>query len=399
MTPEEAREEFPALETTTYVNVSVQSLVPARTRRAVEEHIHTRCSGTLSKEGALAAVEESRTRFATMVRAHPDEVATIKNVSEGINFIAGALDLEAGDNVVLCQELEHPSNVFPWHNLARRKGVEVRAVPAEDGRIPAERLVEAMDGRTRLVTAPTVGFSPGFRTRTVPLAEACRAHGAFFLLDAAQSVGIVDTDVSELGCDALAVASQKGLMAFYGAGFLYCRREAAEAMLPAGLGRYGVTFGPGVGETAVEGEAFEYAPGARRFDSGNFNYLGYLAAATSMSLLEAVGPVRVDAHVRGLATRLAEGLAALGLPVCGGVDASDRVHIVTVGKPGDGGHDTSSDPAIRSLYRFLTDAGVVLSIRRGVLRFSFHVYNNQADVDGILDLVTGWAAAETVAAG
>lgn len=394
MTPDEAREEFPALETTTYVNVSVQSLVPARTRRAVERHVSARCSGTMSKEDALAAVEDARTRLAAMVGAHPDEIATIKNVSEGINLIAGSLDLVAGDNVVLCQELEHPSNVFPWHNLARRRGVEVRTVSAEDGRIPAERIVDAMDGRTRLVTAPTVGFSPGFRTRTKPLAEACRARGAFFLLDAAQSVGIVDTKVGELGCDALAVATQKGLMAFYGAGFLYCRREVAEALLPAGLGRYGVTFGPGVGETAVEGEEFEYAPAARRFDSGNFNYLGYLAAASSMSLLEAVGPARVDAHARRLAGRLAAGLDAAGLPVCGGVDAPDRVHIVTVGRPGEGGHDSSSDPMIRSLHQFLTDGDVVLSIRRGVLRFSFHVYNNDEDVDRILDLVGRWAAKE-----
>ncbi|NNF29711.1 MAG: aminotransferase class V-fold PLP-dependent enzyme, partial [Gemmatimonadetes bacterium] len=276
----------------------------------------------------------------------------------------------------------------------RRKGVEVRAVPAEQGRIPVERIVAAMDGRTKLVTAPTVGFSPGFRTRTAPLAEACRAKGAFFLLDAAQSVGIVDTDVGELGCDALAVAAQKGLMAFYGAGFLYCRRAAAESLLPAGLGRYGVTFGPGVGETAVEGVDFEYAAAARRFDSGNFNYLGFLAAATSMSLLQEVGSARVDAHARGLARRLAEGLERVGLPVCGGLDAPDRVHIVTVGRPGEGGHDTSSDPAIRSFHRFLTDEGVVLSIRRGVLRFSFHVYNSESDVDRILDLAGRWAASE-----
>ena len=392
MTPEDARREFPVLETTTYVNVSVQSLVPSRTRRAVEALMDARCTGTLAKDKVLAAVEEARSRFATMVGADPDEVATVKNVSEGINLIAGSIPLEAGDNVVLCQELEHPSNVFPWHNLARRKGVEVRTVSAADGRIPVRGIVEAMDSRTRLVTAPTVGFSPGFRTDTDPLAEACRAHGAFFLLDAAQSIGIVKTDVGTLGCDALVVAAQKGLMSFYGAGFLYCRREAADALLPAGLGRYGVTFGPGVGETAVEGSDFEYAPAARRFDQGNFNYLGFTAAAASMSLLAEVGPDAVDAHALGLASRLAHGLDRLGLPVCGGPDASDRVHIVTVGRPGEGGHDTTSDPTLRALHEFLTERGVVLSIRRGVLRFSFHVYNNEDDVDRILDLVEGWVA-------
>ncbi len=390
MTPEEARREFPALDTMTYANVSVQALVPTRTRLAVEAYVRQRCSGTLPKADALAAVEEARARFANLIGAQTDEIATIKNVSEGINLIAGAQDWAPGDNVVLCQDLEHPSNVFPWFNQARRLGVEVRAVPSADGRIPVDRMIAAMDARTRLVTAPTVGFSPGFRTDTAPLAGACRDRGAFFLLDAAQSVGVLVTDVEALGADALAVATQKGLMSFYGTGFLYCRREVAEDLMPPSLGRYGVRFGPGVGETATEGSEFEYAAGARRFDAGNFNYLGYTAAAASLSLIHEVGSQKIEDHVLGLAARLAQGLLELGLPVCGGEKPRDRVHIVTVGRPGDGGHDTSADPRIRSLYEYLSSHGVVLSIRRGVLRFSFHVYNNDTDVQRILQLVGAW---------
>jgi len=392
MTPEEARREFPALESMTYANVSVQALVPARTREAVHAYVDQRCSGTLPKGEALAAVEEARAQFARLVGAQPDEVATVKNVSEGINLIAGSLDWSPGDNVVLCQDLEHPSNVFPWHNLARRHDVEVRRVSAENGRIPVARMIQAMDGRTRLVTAPTVGFSPGYRTDTVPISEACKDRGAFFLLDAAQSVGILRTDVQELGADALAVASQKGLMAFYGAGFLYCRKEVASALLPPSLGRYGVRFGPGVGETATEGTSFEYAAGARRFDGGNYNYLGYTAVARSLSLIHEVGPAVIEDHATGLAQALAEGLCSLGLPVCGGETSADRAHMVTVGTPGEGGHDTSSDPRIQGLHDYLSRQGVVLSIRRGVLRFSFHLYNNEADVERILELVASWDA-------
>jgi cysteine desulfurase/selenocysteine lyase len=388
--PADARREFPALEELTYVNVSVNALVPSRTRAAVEAYVARRCMGELSKVDAVAAVEDARSRFAVLVGASPDEVATIKNVSEGINLIAGAQPWTPGDNVVLCQELEHPSNVFPWHNRVRRDGVEVRVVPAREGRIPVDAMIGAMDGRTRLVSAPTVGFSPGFRTRTAPLSEACRERGVFFLLDAAQSVGILRTDVKSLGADALAVAAQKGLMAFYGTGFLYCRREVAETLIPPALGRYGVTFGPGVGETNVETRDFAYAPGARRFDGGNYNYLGFTAAAASLSLIDDVGAVAIERHVLALARRLALGVHELGLPLCGSPDDADRGHIVTVGEPGAGGHDSSADPRIQSLHDFLDARRVRLSIRRGVLRFSFHVYNDEADVDRILGLVKEW---------
>lgn len=394
--PADARREFPVLEDLTYVNVSVNALVPSRTRAAVESYVARRCTGELSKSDAVDAVEDARTRFAALIGAHPDEIATIKNVSEGINLIAGAQPWEPGDNVVLCQELEHPSNVFPWHNRVRRDGVEVRVVPAQEGRIPVEAMIRAMDGRTRLLSAPTVGFSPGFRTRTALLAEACREHGVFFLLDAAQSVGILDTDVDSLGVDALAVAAQKGLMAFYGTGFLYCRREVAETLTPPSLGRYGVAFGPGVGETNVETRDFAYAPAARRFDGGNYNYLGFTAAAASLSLIDDVGPLAIERHVLGLARRLALGLAELGLPLCGGPDDHDRSHIVTVGEPGAGGHDSAADPRIQSLHDFLDRQRVRLSIRRGVLRFSFHVFNDTADVDRILGLVKEWVDRPTL---
>ena len=395
LSPAEARLEFPVAEEVTYANVSVNGLVPRRTRDLAIEYVERRSAGRISKAEVISHVEKARHLFARLVRAHDDEIATVKNVSEGINLIAGSLAWERGDNVVVCQELEHPSNVFPWHNQARRLGVEVRAVPSDGARIPVGRMIDAMDGRTRLLTAPTVGFSPGFRTPTRELSDACRERGVFFLLDAAQSVGILRSDVGELGADALAVATQKGLMAFYGAGFLYCRREVAEALLPPSLGRYGVKFGPGVGESSTEEQEFEYASGARRFDSGNYNYLGFAAAAASLSLIHDVGVDTVENHAVRLGQRAAEGLASAGLPVCGGVDAPDRAHIVTVGEPGAGGHDSAADPTIQELFDFLTARGVVLSIRRGVLRLSFHVYNNDADVDRIVGLVQEWAAARS----
>lgn len=388
----DARSEFDIPDGTTYANTSVNSLIPRRTRAAVERYLDLRCRGALSKDEQLATVEHCRTQFAGLIGAHADEVAMVKNVSEGVSLIATALDWQPGDNVVLCQDLEHPSNVFPWHNIARRFGVEVRQIPQDEGRIPVDGMISAIDTRTRLLTAPTVGFSPGFRTPTKALSSACRAGGVFFLLDAAQSVGVLHTDVEALGVDALTVATQKGLMAFYGAGFLYCKREVAERMIPSALGRFGVDFQDGAGETAVEGDDFRYAAGARRFDGGNYNYLGITAASASISLIQEVGSLAVEAHVRSLADALATGLLAAGLPVCGGSEATDRAHIVTVGEPGAGGHDSAEDPRIHALFEHLAKAGIKLSIRRGVLRFSFHLYNDQRDVNRILSEVDDWLA-------
>jgi cysteine desulfurase/selenocysteine lyase len=296
--------------------------------------------------------------------------------------------------VVLCPELEHPNNVFLWYNLRKLRGIEVRAVEPADGRIPPDALASAMDGRTRLVTIPHVSFSPGFITDVRAIADAARARGALLLVDAAQSVGAVRCDVNELGIDALAVATQKNLLAFYGLGFLFVRRALAQSLTPAHVARYGIDMGAEAGETArTGGEDLPYAAGARRFDLGNYNYLGAAAAEASLRLIASIGVTRIDAHLKALAGRLAEGLLALGLPVAGGGPGPHLGHIVAIGKSGGGQHDTADDPAMNDLYRHLTSRGVRLSVRKGVLRMSLGLYNDSSDVARVLDLVRDWVEA------
>ncbi len=223
-----------------------------------------------------------------------------------------------------------------------------------------------------------------------PLADACRARGTFLLVDAAQSIGVLQTDVTRMGIDGLAVATQKGMLAFYGCGFLYCRREWAERLHPAYLARFGVALGSDAHETAMDRERLRLAPGARRFDLGNCNNLGATAAHASIRFLHAIGIEAVEQHVRGLARRLAQGLLELGLPVAGGPPGPHLAHIVAVGVSGGGRHYTAEDPAMNRLYEYLTARDVRLAIRRGVLRFSLHVYNSVEDVDGVLGLVQEW---------
>ncbi len=386
----DARRLFPGAERCTYMNVGVRGLLSSVVREAVERYLDEHMYGEWDKQEMLATVERARESFARLINAEVDEIAVTKNASEGLNIVAAALPWEHGDNVVFCPELEHPNNVYPWLNLERRLGVEVRSVPPKDGHVPSEAIAAAMDQRTRLVTVPTVSFSPGFVTDLAPIAAACSERGTFFLVDAAQSVGVVRTDVRELGVDGLAVATQKGLLAFYGSGFLFCRRDWADRLQPAYLARFGVALGADAHETAMDRDRLEFARGARRFDLGNYNYLGATAAQASLELLHDLGVENIEAHVRALSQQLVGGMLELGLPVAGGPPGPHLAHIAAVGTSGGGRHYTADDPRMNSLYRHLCDSGVKLSIRRGILRFSMHVYNNTADVDRVLELTREW---------
>jgi len=386
-----ARSHFPALERWTYMDISGRSVLSREVREAIDAHLDDRMlNGATDKAQYFELVERARGRFAQVIGADADEIAYAKNISEGLNMIATGFPWRAGDNVVLCPELEHPNNVYVWLNL-RRLGVEVRSVPQRDGHLPVDELVSKMDARTRVATVSTVTFAPGFRTDVDVLGRACRERDVLLLVDAAQSVGILHTDVRASHIDALAVSTQKGLLALYGLGYLYCRREWAERLQPAYLARFGVDLGE-AHEASIGGYDFSFAPGARRFDVGNYNFLATAAVDASMQQLLAWGTRNIERYVVGLSHALARGFLDLGLPVAGGEPGPHLAQIVTVGEMSADQYATG-DELYNGLYAHLVEHRVKLSIRRGMLRFSLHVYNNMEDVERVLALTRGFLEA------
>jgi cysteine desulfurase/selenocysteine lyase len=380
----DARSHFPALERWTYLDVSARGVLSREVRAAMDAHLDDRMlNGATDKEQFFALVERARSRFAELIGADADEIAYTKNISDGLNMIATAIDWHRGDNVVLCPELEHPNNVYAWLNL-QRYGVEVRTVPPRGGHIPVDALLERVDARTRVVTVATVSFAPGFRTDVETLGKACRERDVLLLVDAAQSVGVLHTDVRASNVDALAVSTQKGLLGLYGMGYLYCRREWAERLHPAYLARFGVDLGD-AHEASLGSYDFKLAPGARRFDLGNYNFLATAAVDASMKQLLEWDTCRIEPYVRGLTHALARGLFGLGLAVVGGEPGPHLTKIVTIGSM-SADHYGTGDERYNRLYEHLTAHRVKLSIRRGMLRFSLHVYNNMEDVERVLEL-------------
>lgn len=380
--------EFPGRRVT-YLDTAARSLLPVRSRRASEALLEQRMLGTTRKDDMFACVERARAAFARLINCSPDEIAITKNVSDGVNAAALALGMAAGDNVIVCPALEHPANIFPWYNLARRSGVEVREIAADGDRLDPARAIAALDYRTKAVALSIVSFSPGLRTDITLLAEACSERGVFLLVDGAQSVGVLHTDVESPRIDALAVSTQKGLLGPYGMGFLYVRRTWAERMRPVYLSRFGVDLGK-THEAARGAADAPFAAGARRFDVGNYNYEAAAIADASLALIEEVGTPAIERHVVRLSHGLARGLLALGLPVAGGNPGGHLGSIVSVGRHGAGGHDSTDDIEMNSLHKALMESGVRMSVRQGMLRFSFHLFNTEADVARVLQVVQIW---------
>ena len=128
--------------------------------------------------------ESLRTMAAQLVGGTPEEIALLRSTTEGITIVAEGFPWQPGDNVVTLAD-EFPANLYPWMNQAYR-GVETRRVPTDDGRVDLNRLADACDAHTRLITISWVSYSSGWRNDLAAVAEIAHRRGALFFVDAIQ---------------------------------------------------------------------------------------------------------------------------------------------------------------------------------------------------------------------
>lgn len=370
---------FPAVGETTYLSICDKMILADPVRAGVDRFLNHLAHASANRVGHEELVTASRQKFAQLVGTGTDEIAVMRNVSDGINSIATAFPFVEGDNVLLALGAEHPNNVYPWLHQQRR-GIELRNVPAPDGRIDVAAMIAAMDTRTRLVSVASVSFAPGERTDIAALGAECRKRGIFLLVDGVQSAGILHHDLANEPIDGFATSTSKGLLGLYGYGFLCVRRQWLDRLMPAHMSRTGVAA-DNDDASAMGIEACLPRPDAGRFELGSYNLAGAYASEASLSLLLGLGTRSIEAHVLALACELREGLNALGLPVF-----MPRLpsHLVTVGGVDAGGHGYSTDPRMTRCQQVLAEAGVISTLRRGQLRMGLHCYNDRSDIDVVL---------------
>lgn len=370
------RQEFPVTESFTHFNHAGVSPVSRRVAAAVTAFINeaTVISAAVQRRWE-ERTEAVRASFACLVGAQPNEIAFVKNTSEGLSLVAAGLDWREGDNVIAV-EGEYPSNVYPWFGL-RRWGVETRMVRPVQGQVRVRDVQALADARTRVVSVSFVDWNSGARTNLRPIGAFCRQRGLLFCVDGIQGVGAVRLDVERELIDCLAVGGHKWLLAPEGCGCLFVSRRALDRIQSVLHGWKSVrdadTYLP---------YHFEPRLDAAKFEPGSPSVLGTYALGAAIDLLLEIGPEVIEQRIFELTDRLADGLRARAAEVVSPWDTEARSGIVVfrLGK----------DP--HRLQAALTRRGFVVRVRGGGIRVAPHFYNNEDDIDrllGALDAVTG----------
>ncbi|MFE9683849.1 aminotransferase class V-fold PLP-dependent enzyme [Streptomyces sp. NPDC006285] len=333
----------------TYLNTASTGLLPARAVAAVRAGVESVAAGR--PQDMFADVEAARASFARLLHVPATRVAAGASVAVYTALIAASLPAGAE---VLTAESDFTSVVNPFHV---RRDLKVRTVPLE-------RIAGSVRPGTALVAVSAAQSADGRIADLPALREAAREHGARTYVDASQAAGWLSVDA-----DAYDYVSS---VAFK---WLVCPRGVAFLVVPEDFGGLDPLFAGWVaGEhpwDSCYGPVEELAHSARRFDESP-SLFSYAGARHSLELVEELTVDAVRAHDLALADRFRAGLTALGqepVPAPGSA-------IVSV-------------PGLGHRQQELSRAGIEVSDRAGHLRAAFHLYNTPADVDRLLDVLSG----------
>jgi selenocysteine lyase/cysteine desulfurase len=370
MTPDEARSEFPITRQYNFQDHACVAPLSGPAAAALKAYADEMAGASYLKGTFYRAAEHVRQSVAKLLNADPQEVTYVKNTCEGLNYVAGGIQWVTGDNVVTTR-LEFPANVYPWMNLEHR-GVNLKWVEEEDGRIPFDRVAAAIDQRTRVVAVSAVQWCNGFRTDLTRLGELCQEKGVLLCVDAIQALGVHPIDVRAMNVDFLSADGHKWLCGPEGLGVFYCRRELLGHLRPSEPGYLGMK-----GDFDTLEHKMDLRDDARRFDSGAYNLGGICAMGASINLLLEVGIEEIQKRVKLLTDRLVEGIRERGWTVHSPRTPSEWSGIVSF---------SSDKHDLATLRKHLLDEfKIVLSRRLGWLRASPHFYNTPEEIDQLID--------------
>ncbi|MCA1655856.1 MAG: cysteine desulfurase [Pseudonocardiaceae bacterium] len=342
---------------------------------------------TLAEE-ATALYEGARDKVAQFINAPSrDEVIFTKNSSEAVNLIARVLGeagpgyrVGPGDEIVIT-EMEHHSNIVPWHQLAERTGATVKWFRiTDDGRLDLSTLDSVITERTKIVSMVHVSNLLGTINPVETVIARAREVGALVLLDASQSAPHLPLDVTALGADFIAFTGHK-MLGPTGIGVLWGRLELLQELPPF--------LGGGEMIELVTMERTTFAQPPHKFEAGTPPIAEAVGLGAAVDYLTVVGMPAIAAHEHELTEYVLAALSSVGgVRIVGPATAQDRVAEVSFTVAGIHPHDVG---------QVLDELGIAVRVghhcaRPAVVRYgipattraSFYLYNTTAEADALI---------------
>jgi selenocysteine lyase/cysteine desulfurase len=364
-----------------YLNSAYMSPIPRPVREAGAGGLDRRATPwQIGPEDFFEPAETARRLIGELINASPEHIALVPNAANAIAAVAKNLAIRPGQQIVVLGD-QFPSNVYSWRALraqgARIKVVEAPGAGAHRGRRWNERLLSSIDRDTGLVAIESTHWTDGTLFDLEAVGRRCREVGAWFVVDATQTIGIEPVDTGSIFVDALVAHPYKSMLAGYGLGFAYfgdCMADGAPLEESWLMRRGSEDF------SRLVDYQDSYAPGMRRYDTStriNLSLVGMLSAA--LELFRQWQPPRVRGYCLEVSKKLVECARRAGYEAP--EDGEHAAHIFGIRPPA--GTD------LQALRRALQLRHVHVSVRGDAIRVSPHVYNDELDIERFADVLSG----------
>jgi selenocysteine lyase/cysteine desulfurase len=351
------RNEFPALAHWTFLNTATFGQLPRRATEAVALHFAHR--DELACADFLAWYDDAdrlRAKIGRLINCQPEDVAFVPNASTALGLLLAGMDWRAGDHVLTLQH-EFPNNLYA-PGLLERFGVEATACPWDE-------FYASVNARTRLVILSSVNYNTGFAPPLAEVSDFLHERGALLFVDGTQSVGALRFDAARIQPDMLAVHGYKWLLSPNGAGFFYIAPRLREWLQPNVVGWRSHRDWRNVDN--LHHGVPELLPSAEKYEGGSVVFALLYAMEASVDLMLEAGADAIERRVLDLAAKTRDVLCGLGATVSACISPIVAARFER--------HDVSA------LARALKQKRVLVAARRGHLRVSPHLYNNEQDLE------------------
>jgi len=362
----------------TYMNHAAVAPWPCATVQAVQDFASENgrmgsrhYSSWLSKESQL------REQLCQLINAPaPEQIALLKNTSEGLSLIAYGLSWQVGDQIVIAAE-EFPSNRLVWESLADQ-GVDLVKVDLQASTDPEQALLDAMNEHTRLLSISAVQYSSGLRMDLVRLSQGCREREVLLCVDGIQQIGALQFDVQKIQADFVVADGHKWMLGPEGLALFWCRPKLYPQLR---LLQYGWHMMADLSDFNTM-NVHQPATTAQRFECGSPNMLSIHALSASIGVLQQVGMAEVEQQLLERVQYLIQLYQVLpDIQILSPQEKHRHAGIFTFK------HNMVSSEI---LYQHLVSQGVVCALRGGGIRLSPHFYTPQQKLDQVAALTRGF---------
>ena len=387
------KEEWPVLETMTFLDAACVSFAPQRTVKAVKAFADmTAVQEEANSSAHHIAMDSLRHKAydeaAKLLNADPEEIALVQSTSHGLNIAAQGIELQDGDNIITTN-LEFIQVALPWFVMRKDKNIDIRVCKTEDNRFTAKDFAALVDDKTKLIVMSTLEWCNGWQSDLKELGDYCKEKGVYLVVDAVQQLGVTKIDTKACHIDILTAGGHKWLNSPYGTGVLYVNKETLPKLKQSYAGYLNTTVPEGGWGAYWENPAapsvnnWTFDNTARKFEiGGTSNYTGAIALGESLALVNEIGIENIEKRVREIAVYCMDRIEEIGGTL---ITHRDPGHFggIVIARLYD---DLDVD---RMILKKLHARRIFIAQRFtdfiGGFRISCQYFNNEKDIDTMID--------------